>query len=110
MAEARLFVCSSCGHSIESWSDGNPYYIDDAGEKQHAYHPDERVAQCIGNDEPHLCMSCGHEVDVDSRDPIDSCPKCKDRSLVLTWELEGRACPTCKKGTLGADPDYHCVS
>ena len=28
------------GDPIEAWSDGNPYYIDDAGDKQYAYHPD----------------------------------------------------------------------
>jgi len=48
MAEAVRYVCGKCGHAIEAWSDGNPYYIDDAGTKQYAYHPDhERLARCI---------------------------------------------------------------
>ncbi len=31
MAEARRFVCGNCDKTIEAWSDGNPYFIDDAG-------------------------------------------------------------------------------
>jgi hypothetical protein len=34
MAEERQYVCNSCGHSIETWSDGNPYYIDKTGAKK----------------------------------------------------------------------------
>ena len=51
MAQRTTWLCTTCGHSIAAWSDGNPYYIDEAGEKQYAYHPDhERLARCIGND------------------------------------------------------------
>ena len=40
MAECRRFVCSGCGRKIDAWSDGNPFYIDETGKKQYAYHPD----------------------------------------------------------------------
>ena len=47
MAQQTTWLCTTCGHSIGAWSDGNPYYIDEAGEKQYAYHPDhERLALC----------------------------------------------------------------
>jgi hypothetical protein len=39
MAEARRFACGSCSFSVTAWSDGNPYYLDETGEKQYAYHP-----------------------------------------------------------------------
>ena len=68
MAEGLRYVCGECAHAVEAWSDGNPYYIDGGGAKLYAYHPDhDSLAQCIGNDDPHLCLSCGREFMVDSR-------------------------------------------
>ncbi|MBT3382050.1 MAG: hypothetical protein HN742_26015 [Lentisphaerae bacterium] len=111
MAEAVRFVCSECPAEIEAWSDGNPYYIDEAGRKQYAYHPDhERLARCIGNDSPHLCLACGEEFNVDSEAPIGQCPKCTSTDISETWELAGRRCPHCKGGILAVDPDFRCVS
>ncbi len=43
MAEGFRFVCDSCDRTIEAWSDGNPYYFDDDGKKQYAYHPEPRL-------------------------------------------------------------------
>lgn len=55
MAECFRFVCSGCGNSIEAWSDGNPFYIDEVGNKKYAYHPNhDELEKCIANDEPHL--------------------------------------------------------
>lgn len=34
MAEGVRYICSTCGKAIEAWSDGNAYYLDDAGRKQ----------------------------------------------------------------------------
>ena len=111
MAEAVRFVCDRCQHSIEAWSDGNPYYIDEVGQKQHAYHPDhERLAKCIGNDEPHLCLTWGLEFNVDSRAPIVNCPKCGSVDISGTYQLEGRPCPYCKGGVFVSDPDFFCIS
>jgi hypothetical protein len=71
MTQAQRFVCDRCGHAVEAWSDGNPYYNDEAGDKQYDYHPNrERLARCIGNDSPHLCLGCGTEFKVDSRAPV----------------------------------------
>jgi hypothetical protein len=48
-----------------------PYDIDEVGANVYAYHPDhDELEKCIGNDEPHVCLSCaacrqGHIV----RDP-----------------------------------------
>lgn len=111
MAEAKRFVCRSCRRTIEAWSDGNPYYIDEAGRKQYAYHPDhERLARCIGNDSPHLCLACGEDFMLDSRAPTSECPKCGAAEIAGTYELDGRRCPYCKAGVFAADPDYHCIS
>ena len=111
MAEAKRFVCSKCQHSLEAWSDGNPYYIDEDGTKQYAYHPDhERLARCIGNDTPHLCLSCGHEFKVDSRDPVDACPKCSARDIADSYQLDGKQCPFCKAGVFAAEEGFHMIS
>lgn len=111
MAEAIRYVCGECGHSIEAWDEGNPYYVDENGAKQYAYHPDhEGRARCIGNDSPHLCLACGNEFMVDSRAPIDRCPSCGARDIADTFHLEGKRCPYCKQGAFSADPDFHCIS
>ena len=111
MAEAVRYICETCGHAIEAWSDGNPYYIDKAGAKQYAYHPDhKRLALCIGNDSPHVCLSCGHEFMQDSLAPITACPKCETNEIADTYQLHGQRCPFCKKGVFTTDPDFHCIS
>ena len=111
MAEGIRYVCGACGHSIEAWSDGNPYCIDEAGAKQYAYHPDhERLALCIGNDSPHLYLACGSEFMVDSRAPIASCPQCGGKDIPDTFELGGLRCPYCKAGVFSLDPNFRCIS
>ena len=111
MAEALRYVCSGCSRAVEAWSDGNPYYIDDAGAKHYAYHPDhENLARCVGNDSPHLCLACGGECKVDSRAPATACPACGAAELAHTYQLAGRRCPYCKAGAFAVDPDFHCIS
>ena len=111
MALALRFVCSGCRRSIEAWSDGNPYYIDEVGTKQYAYHPDhERLARCIGNDSPHHCLSCGAEFKVDSRIPVTACPSCGASNIINSYRLGGCRCPYCRSGTFELDPDFHCIS
>ena len=111
MAEAVRYVCTGCRKAIVAWSDGNPYYIDEAGGKQYAYHPDhERLALCIGNDSPHLCLACGKKFMVDSRAPVTECPKCGAGEIADTYQLGGQRCPYCKAGFFVADQDYHCIS
>jgi DNA-directed RNA polymerase subunit RPC12/RpoP len=111
MAQAVRYVCGGCGYAITAWSDGYPYYIDRAGGKQYAYHPDhERLALCVGNDSPHLCLSCAHEFIVDSKAPVAACPKCGASELTETYQLEGKRCPYCKAGVFAADPDFLCIS
>ena len=111
MAEALRFVCSGCDHAIEAWSDGNPYFLDEAGAKQYAYHPDHsRLALCIGNDSRHLCLACGHEFMVDSLAPVAECPKCGGSEFASAFELDGKRCPYCKAGVFTVDPDFHCIS
>jgi DNA-directed RNA polymerase subunit RPC12/RpoP len=111
MAEGLSFTCDECGHSIDAWSDGNPYYIDKTGVKQYAYHPDhERLARCIGNDSPHLCLKCGHEFMIDSRAPITACPNCDASDIADTYHLAGHQCPYCKVGVFTIDPSFHAIS
>ena len=111
MAEAVRYVCGGCHNAIEAWSDGNPYYIDEAGAKRYAYHPDhKRLDRCIGNDSPHLCLGCGAEFMVDSRAPVATCPKCGEGRSAHTYHLEGRLCPFCKSGVFAADPNFRCIS
>jgi DNA-directed RNA polymerase subunit RPC12/RpoP len=111
MAEAVRHVCATCHRAIEAWSDGNPYYINKAGSKRYAYHPDhERLARCVGNDSPHLCLGCGAEFMVDSRAPVTACPECGAGEIADTYRLGGRRCPYCKAGMFVADPEFHCIS
>ena len=63
MAQGVTFSCNHCGHSIEAWDDGNPYYLDERGKKRYAYHPSSERDQCVGNDSPHICLSCGFDTD-----------------------------------------------
>jgi DNA-directed RNA polymerase subunit RPC12/RpoP len=104
VASCVTFICEKCGKNVESWDDGNPYWIDEKGEKHYAYHPDRERSRCIGNDSPHLCLSCGKECMVDSRAPITSCPNCQAESLVDNYELGGKPCPFCKDGKFSDDP------
>jgi predicted RNA-binding Zn-ribbon protein involved in translation (DUF1610 family) len=111
MAQALRFVCGHCRRAIAAWSDGNPYYIDESGTKRYAYHPDhERLALCIGNDSPHLCLACGAEFEVDSRAPSAECPGCGSSEITDTYRLGGCRCPYCKAGEFAVDPDFHCIS
>ena len=105
MAESRTFVCNQCNKTIEAWPGGNPYYLDNKDEKHYAYHPDhEKLTKCIGNDAPHLCLSCGYELKVDSRAPISNCKKCNSENIADTYKLNGEKCPACSKGTFYIDP------
>lgn len=111
MAEALRFICNHCFHAIESWSDGNPYFIQEEGQKQYAYHPDhENLARCIGNDSPYICLRCGEEFMVDSLSPIEECPACSSTNMSDTFQLNGKSCPFCHKGTFNVDPDYYIIS
>jgi predicted RNA-binding Zn-ribbon protein involved in translation (DUF1610 family) len=111
MAEGLRYVCQGCDHAIEAWSDGNPYFIDETGTKQYAYHPDhDLLDRCIGNDTPHLCLSCGHELMVDSRAPVSTCTKCGAHKLVDTYQMSGCLCPYCKEGLFAVDPAFHSIS
>ena len=111
MAECIRFVCENCENAIEAWSDGNPFYIDEAGKKQYAYHPDhENLARCIGNDSPHLSLACGEQFKVDSRAPRTGCLGCGSADTARMFQLDGRGCPFCKGGEFAVDPDFFCVS
>jgi hypothetical protein len=111
MAQALLFRCDGCCHAVTAWSEGNPYYLDEAGAKHYAYHPDhEGLARCIGNDAPHHCLGCAADFVVDSRAPIDSCPYCGDCKIANSYHLEGLRCPKCKVGTFAVDPSFQMIS
>ncbi len=117
MAQGVRFVCNSCDHIIQAWSDGNPYYFESVitktgvkQKKKYAYHPSSEFDLCVGNDSPHLCLSCGKEFMVDSEAPITACPKCTAREIVDTWSLGGKPCPYCRNGAFDEDPGFHPIS
>jgi hypothetical protein len=111
LAECRRFDCDGCGRNAEAWSDGNPYYLDEHGTKRYAYHPDhENLARCVGNDEPHLCLQCGVESNVDSRQRRSNCPACDADRLVPLWDLAGKRCPSCPRGRFVLDPNPGAIS
>ncbi len=110
MAQCFRFQCDSCGHAIEAWDDGNPYYRDEAGKKHYAYHPSTERELCIGNDTPQLCLSCGAKFKSDSLAPAKNCRKCKSADFVQTGDLDGRNCPYCGKGIFRRDADFFAIS
>lgn len=111
MAMCKFFNCNKCGKSISSWSDGNPYYFDEQGVKQYAYHPDhENLSRCVGNDSPHLCLGCGASFLMDSKVKRNKCPKCKSSKIKSQYTLEGCICPYCKEGEFVMDPDKIAIS
>jgi len=111
MAECKRFVCPLCSYAIASWSDGNPYYCDETGEKIYAYHPNhDALDRCIGNDTPYVCLDCAESFLVDSNSPQQQCPKCQKTSIIDSFHLGGKDCPSCHQGRLSADPDFHCIS
>jgi predicted Zn-ribbon and HTH transcriptional regulator len=110
MALAKRFVCTVCAHTIDAWDDGNPYYFDQHGTKQYAYHPQTERALCVGNDSPHLCLDCGTDFLVDSRAPATACPQCASIAIAATFTLEGRRCPSCKAGVFTVDPNFVIIS
>jgi predicted RNA-binding Zn-ribbon protein involved in translation (DUF1610 family) len=111
MAQCIRFVCPSCDNAIEAWSDGNPYYFDMRGEEKYAHHPDHKhLDLCIGNDRPHVCLSCGEQFVVDSREPIASCPKCEFAEIADAFNLDGKRCPACKKDVFPRDANFDCIS
>lgn len=111
MAECRRFICSECGKAIEAWSDGNPFYLDQSGEKVYAYHPNHtELAKCIANDSPHLCLQCGGESKIDSRIAVKACPRCHAEEVISTFLMEGIGCPKCKEGKFVWDKGFTCIS
>ena len=104
MAECRGFVCEHCSFSIGAWADGNPYYIDEMGKKQYAYHPQQELELCIGNDSPYLCLDCGKQTMIDSRSPDERCGECESTNMVGLFHLGGRPCPACRIGLFCVDP------
>ena len=68
------------------------------------------LARCIGNDSPHLCLSCGMDFNVDSQEPIAKCPGRMDNIIVDIFELDGRNCPYCKQGVFYRDPECRYIS
>lgn len=111
MAECIRFVCPQCSYAIESWSDGNPYYFGKDGKKAFAYHPNhDDLARCVGNDVPYVCLKCATTFLVDSNSPQRQCPKCKETSTIDTCDLDGELCPSCHRGKLSIDTDFHCIS
>ncbi|MEM7681450.1 MAG: hypothetical protein AAF288_05805 [Planctomycetota bacterium] len=117
MAMGVRWVCSHCRRTVDAWDDGNPYFLDQNGRKQHFYHP-TRLEDLpgvgpdtvFGNDSDALCLDCGHDFCIDSEKPIDACPKCGESDLADTWELNGKRCPWCKRGRFVEDPEVRMIS
>ena len=100
MAEGVTLKCTHCEFTTTAWSDGNPYYLNERGEKQYAYHPSDEVALCKEVDVPHICMSCANEFNVDSAAPIRRCPECNFGRISSLWRMQGKACPKCHEGAM----------
>jgi DNA-directed RNA polymerase subunit RPC12/RpoP len=120
MAAGSQVCCSNCSFNVEAWDDGNPYIVDQSGERQHCYHPAaediimevrafisvadpdalHKDAGRMGNESDLLCLDCGHSSRLDSDVDTLTCAKCGGKKLRDHMELDGAACPKCGKGTL----------
>ncbi len=111
MAMGITNVCDNCDKAIGAWDEGNPYYIQKNGKKKYAYHPNhDLLEKCIGNDEPHLCLTCSKEFMIDSRAKGSDCPDCGSTEICSTYNLNGKSCPFCKSGVFAIDPDMIAMS
>lgn len=111
MAIAERYACDKCGYAVDAWSDGNPYYIDESGQKKYAYHPDHvALSKCIGNDVPYLCLACGLGFNIDSRSAAMECPRCQSKDIAEFVNVGGHRCPRCKSGMFSSDPKLILIS
>ena len=99
MAQGHHLGCTHCDFSADAWSDANPYYLDEKGEKRYAYHPSKEAVLCTEADVPHICRGCAHIFDVDSAAPNKTCPKCNKKRTLQLFNLLG-TCPACKEGEI----------
>ena len=109
MAYSITYQCSECREVVDTWDDGNPYYIDRGRMalkglprsrcKVYVYHPERPPGPLDGNDVPHLCLACGHVFNVDSALSRTTCTKCRSSDIIDCCCLDGRTCPCCKKGS-----------
>ena len=106
MAERVRWVCSSCRTSVEAWSDGNPYVVED-GRKRYVYHPNhEALARAVGNDVPVLCLACGAESVRDSQAPEAGCPACGSSHLQDAFDLRRAPLPRVRVRHVRAGPRW----
>jgi hypothetical protein len=110
MAMSKTFVCSACSFTVESWDDGNPFFIQPDGAKRYVYHPDPDRDLAIANDVPQLCLACGAEFNVDSRTKISITPCCGSASFSQTYKLTNKPCPKCKTGKFKVDKSQWKIS
>lgn len=111
MAMGVNYACSKCSFSVTTWSDGNPFYFDEGGVKQYAYHPNHAALdRCVGNDTSRFCTACGHQFIHDSDRQSTACPECCSAETTDNGDLDGRRCPRCRAGYLTHDPDNFCIS
>jgi DNA-directed RNA polymerase subunit RPC12/RpoP len=89
---------------LEAWDEGDPYYIDEAGAKRYAYHPDEERMRCTDVEVLHVCLDCRNEFIVDSAAQVRKCPKCKSSRIPSICSLGGKRCPFCNKGKFTSLP------
>ena len=103
MALGKTFVCTGCARAIEAWDEGDPYYVDADGERRYVFHPSPERERATGVEWPALCLACGAEVTRDSALAPGPCPACGGGDVVDAWALEGRRCPSCRRGEFRED-------
>ncbi len=118
MALCLRFTCDQCGFHVDSWDDGNPYVEDQRGKRHYFYHPsrEQRLRELArgilgheptdqdlrelckrsgGNAADHICTACGTIQGIDPERDQLCCCKCKEPSVIPTWELAGAECLKC---------------
>jgi DNA-directed RNA polymerase subunit RPC12/RpoP len=120
MAMRTTYKCLNCGFKIDNWSDGNPYIATPDGKRHYWHHPgqDSKIREICelfeenpsqdeidrifqkysGCESQYICKKClGFSMLDESKDEL-KCKACGSSDMMLTEELAGKECPSCRKG------------
>jgi len=120
MAKRTTYKCLNCSFKIDNWSDGNPYIATPDGKRHYWHHPGEgyqiqKICELFvenpsqeqidsifqkyaGYESQYICKEClGFSMLDESKDTL-KCKACSSPDLMLTKDLDGKECPSCRKG------------
>lgn len=120
MAILTIYKCLHCDFKIDNWSDGNPYIATPDGKRHYWHHPGEQwkkekicklfmenpsedeikniIQKHSGYESQYICKECLGFSMLDGRKDELKCKACSSPEIMLTKDLDGKECPSCRKG------------